>query len=77
MNRRQKKKMDKKREKRLYCIRGCKDYRGMRECKRFYNELATQEARKLGYHGKRRWKTIGKAYTDYIRAKRKLKEEEQ
>ena len=71
MNRRQKKKMDKKREKQINCVRGCRDYRGLRECKRFYDELCTQKARRLGYHGKIRWRTIIrtiiKAYTEKIK----------
>ena len=61
MNRRQKKKMDKKIDESCFCISGATSYRGIRQSSRYYQELVTAKEREVGlYPNKRRWKTIKK-----------------
>ena len=61
MNRRQKKKIIERMNRKItYCAK-CTDYSNIRKYARYYQELVTVKEREVGlYPNKRRWKTITK-----------------
>ena len=76
MNKRQRKKMDKRLEICLAYNSPCTDYRGLRECTRLYYEDCKRWESENGIHDnrKRKWRTIRKLYRD--RWKRRNKDVE-